>query len=82
MNSKCKFKNKHIKLFGENVNGMSVLLCRYLTPLEPPKEVVDLQANPGEKYAIERVARFVSMIPFIEDLNMFGCSIPDLYSTC
>mmetsp|Transcript_36590 Transcript_36590/g.48036 ORF Transcript_36590/g.48036 Transcript_36590/m.48036 type:complete len:93 (+) Transcript_36590:1131-1409(+) len=30
--SACKFKNKHIKLFGENVQGMSVLLCRYLTP--------------------------------------------------
>ena len=35
--SQCKFKNKHIKLFGENVQGMSVLLCRFLTPQEPPK---------------------------------------------
>jgi len=41
-----KFKNKHIKLFGENVGGMSVLLCRFLTPQEPPKEILDLQANP------------------------------------
>ena len=30
--SQCKFKNQNIKLFGENVSGMSVLICRYLTP--------------------------------------------------
>ena len=28
----CKFKNFNIKLFGENINGQSVLICRYLTP--------------------------------------------------
>jgi len=43
--------------------------------------VLDLQANPAEKFAIERAARFVSMIPFIDDLNMFGSEIPDLFST-
>lgn len=28
----CKFKNPNIKLFGENIRGHSVILCRYLTP--------------------------------------------------
>ena len=33
-----------------------------------------------DKYAIERVARFVSMIPYIEDLRMFQ-DLPDLWTT-
>ena len=32
LNTTLKFKNKTIKLFGENLQGNSVLLCRYLTP--------------------------------------------------
>lgn len=60
---------------------MSVLICRYLTPQEPPKEIVDLNTNPNEKFAIEKAARFVSMIPYIEDLNMFGKENPDLFCT-
>ena len=31
-NSKCRFKNSHIRIFGENLAGVSVLLCRFLTP--------------------------------------------------
>ena len=34
----------------------------------------------ADNYAIEKVARFVSMIPYIEDLRMFQ-DLPDLYST-
>ena len=69
----CKFKNFNIKLFGENISGQSVLLSRYLTPQEPPSQIIDLSTQQGktDKYAIERVARFVSMIPYIEDLRMF-----------
>ena len=42
---------------------------------------MDLEQNPHQdKYAIERVARFVSMIPYIEDLRMFQ-DLPDLWTT-
>ena len=41
----CKFKNANIKLFGENTKGQSVILCRYITPQQPPIEVVDLEQN-------------------------------------
>ena len=40
-----------------------------------------MDANPSDSYAIERAARFVSMIPYIEDLNMFGKENPDLFCT-
>ena len=75
-----KFKHANIALFGENISGQSVLLCRFLTPQQPPKEVIDLELDPQNQYAIERVARFVSMVPFIEDLTMFA-DMPDLYTT-
>ena len=42
---------------------------------------MDLEQDPHrDKYAIERVARFVSMIPYIEDLRMFQ-DLPDLWTT-
>ena len=61
-------KNSRLRVFGENIKGQSVLLCRFLTPIKPPAEVVDL-SNAGmedrrDKFAIEKAARFVSMIPF------------------
>ena len=74
-----RFKHSQLKLFGENIKGESVLLCRYLTPIKPPIEVIDL-SRPGDLFAIERVARFVSMIPFRDDLTMFK-SMPDMYCT-
>ena len=30
-----------------------------------------LELNPTDNYAIEKAARFVSMIPYIEDLRLF-----------
>jgi coiled-coil and C2 domain-containing protein 2A len=78
-NSK-QFKDSKLKVFGENIKGQSVLLCRYLTPIKPPKEVVDLERFKNDPYAIERAARFVSMVPFVDDLTMFK-NLPDMYST-
>ena len=77
-NLQCKFKNKNIKLFGENLQGHSVLLCRFLCPQAPPEKVIENIAI--DDYAIEKAARFVSMIPYIEDLRLFK-DLPDLYST-
>lgn len=75
------FKNNKLKVFGENINGASVLLCRFLTPIKPPLEVVDLDGRMEDNFAIEKAARFVSMIPFIDDLAMFK-DLPDVFSSC
>lgn len=79
LRNKLKTK-RNFQVFGENLNGQSILLCRYLRPLEPPKGLTDLTAN--DPYAIEKCARFVSMIPFMTDLSMFKNDLPDMYSTC
>lgn len=67
--------------FGENLHGQSVLLCKYLRPLKPPKELCDLDSPEPDRFAIEKCARFVSMVPFLSDLKMFD-QMPDMYSTC
>lgn len=75
------FKNSKLRVFGENINGESVLLCRFLTPIKPPLEVVDLEGRMEDNFAIEKAARFVSMIPFVDDLTMFK-DMPDVFSSC
>jgi len=53
-------------VFGENLDGYSVILCRYLEPMKPPTKLIDIDLQPSDKlYAIEKAARFVSMIPFV-----------------
>jgi len=56
------------------------LLCRYLTEQMPPEDVCDLQSFKADEFAIERVARYVSLIPFIEDNKAFQ-EMPDLFCT-
>lgn len=67
-------------MFGEDLNGRSILLCRYLRSLKPPKELCDLDVG-TDKFAIEKCARFVSMIPFLMDLQLFE-QLPDMYCNC
>jgi coiled-coil and C2 domain-containing protein 2A len=69
-----------VKAFGENINGQSVFLSRYLTRQKPPREAVDLEQDPQDPFAIEKVARFVQLIPFIEDNRAFE-DLPDLWCT-
>lgn len=76
-----KLKGRRASVFGENVDAESVLLCRYLSykGIKPPEQVVNLD-GPWDPYAIEKVARFVSLIPFIEDSAKFE-DMTDLYCT-
>ena len=54
-------KNRKFKCFGTNSDGLSVLVCRYLTAQKPP---------PG--FSTRRsIIHLVSMIPFIEDSAAF-----------
>jgi len=75
-----KFKNPNFALFGETIKGESALLCRFMTEQAPPPEVVDLERNKDDAYAIEKAARFVAMIPYMEDLRLFQ-DMPDLFCT-
>ena len=58
-------------MFGENIQGHSVLLCRYLREMEPHHDIVDLTNRRTDNSAIEKVARYVSLIPYINDINAF-----------
>ena len=71
-----------VKMFGENVERKSILICRYLTPQAPPKELLDLEHGPEREinFAIQTIARFVSLIPFIEDNSSFE-EMPDMWCT-
>ena len=56
-------KNRNIKLYAENFEGKSVFIPRFIHPLEPPPEIFAAQdPDPTSK-----VARYVSLIPHIED---------------
>jgi len=50
-------------VFLENIDGCSTFIPRFITPINPPKEVCDVK----DKKAIERVARYVSLIPYVDD---------------
>ena len=47
-----------------------MLLPRYLRPMQPPKEVLDIPII-DDANAHEKVAKFVSLIPFVHDIKMF-----------
>ena len=70
---KGKFEKRFIKCLGENISGQSVLLCRYILPQSPPKDIYDssVEMKRTDISAIEKAARFVSLIPLIEDSQMF-----------
>lgn len=63
-------KGRNIRFWAENLRGESVFLPRYLTALQPPQME---QSN-----AIEKAARFVSLIPFKNDTEHFQ-DLPDIY---
>ena len=74
------YTNRVIKLFVENAKGESVFVPRYLYPQRPPETVVNLVARPNTEVAIENVAHFVSLIPFIADTQAFN-ELPDMWCT-
>lgn len=71
-------EKRNIRTIGENICGQSVLICRFLTPQAPPNDIYDYAHNKNDPYAIERAARYVSLIPFLEDCQAFN-DFPDLY---
>lgn len=77
-----KFEKRNIKVYGENVSGQSVLLSRYILPQTPPPDIYDYKnlSSKTDSFAIEKAARYVSLIPMIED-NQYFNGMPDLWCT-
>lgn len=66
-------------VWGTDIEGQSRLITRYITPQEPPKALID---DPQQDvFAIEKVSRFVSLVPFLTDAQMFEGRAMDLWCT-
>jgi len=71
-----KFGNeRYIKIYLENIDSESVFIPKFLTPIRPPPDL-DMKHRP-----IEACARFVSLVPFVDDTQLFK-DMPDLTCTC
>jgi coiled-coil and C2 domain-containing protein 2A len=66
-----------MKVFLENTDGLSVFISKFLTPLKPPELVFK---DSSDKSAINKAARFVSLIPYVEDTTLFK-DMPDITCT-
>ena len=67
-------REKNIKLWGENLNGYSIFMPRFLTPLRPP-------GDPLDENAYQEAARYVALIPFKIDSQAFQ-DLPDIWANC
>uniref|UniRef100_A0A5F4W700 Coiled-coil and C2 domain containing 2A n=1 Tax=Callithrix jacchus TaxID=9483 RepID=A0A5F4W700_CALJA len=74
-----KFPNRQCLTTVIDINGKTVFITRYLKPLNPPEELLNVHPNNLQATA-ELVARYVSLIPFLPDTVSFA-GICDLWST-
>lgn len=72
--------NRYIRVFADNLNGYSVFLCRYIQPQEPPKTIFDKDNNLQDPYAVEKAARYVALVPFLDDCQAFD-EMPECWCT-
>ncbi len=77
-----QLQKRYLRLFSENFDGLSVFISRYLKPQKPPLLVLNenVQSFKDDPLAIERAARFVSLIPFLDDSHGFD-GMPDCWCT-
>nr|CAB3228105.1 coiled-coil and C2 domain-containing protein 2A [Phallusia mammillata] len=75
-----KFPNRNVKATVVDLKGEAVLITRYVHPIQPPPELTE-GSDPQSLSTAERVARYVSLIPFESD-NVAYAGICDLWSTC
>ncbi|MCQ2816962.1 MAG: hypothetical protein MJ252_06830 [archaeon] len=88
LKTQLKFKDRNIRLFAENFDGYSVFMPRYLKPEgeKPPDEIFDISATGStDPKAIEVAARYVALIPFVEDSQTWSDGsnedLPDAWCT-
>jgi len=66
-------RDSRILALGTDVDGRSCLICRFIRPQKPPDIL------PENPFAIEMAARYVSMIPSLQDNEMWN--VEDLWCT-
>ncbi|XP_032771895.1 coiled-coil and C2 domain-containing protein 2A isoform X1 [Rattus rattus] len=74
-----KFPQRQCLTTVTDMNGKTVFITRYLKPLNPPQELLNVYPNNPQATA-ELVARYVSLIPFLPDSVSFA-GVCDLWST-
>ncbi|XP_067325078.1 coiled-coil and C2 domain-containing protein 2A isoform X3 [Anolis sagrei] len=74
-----KFPSRQCVTTVIDINGKTVFITRYIKPLNPPEELLQLQADNLQETS-ELVARYVALIPFLPDAVSFA-GICDLWST-
>ncbi|XP_074085863.1 coiled-coil and C2 domain-containing protein 2A isoform X2 [Macrotis lagotis] len=74
-----KFPKRQCFTTVTDLSGKTVFITRYLKPLKPPQELLDMYPNNPQATA-ELVARYVALIPFLPDSVSFT-GICDLWST-
>nr|XP_004656124.2 coiled-coil and C2 domain-containing protein 2A isoform X2 [Jaculus jaculus] len=74
-----KFPHRQCLTTVIDISGKTVFITRYLKPLNPPPELLNVYPN-NSQATTELVARYVSLIPFLPDSVSFA-GICDLWST-
>ncbi|XP_055480219.1 coiled-coil and C2 domain-containing protein 2A isoform X1 [Psammomys obesus] len=74
-----KFPQRQCLTMVTDMSGKAVFITRYLKPLNPPQELLNVYPDSPQATA-ELVARYVSLIPFLPDTVSFA-GICDLWST-
>lgn len=67
--------DKRLLALGTDMDGRSRLISRFMHPQKPPEHI-----NPADPFAIEKAARYVSLIPYLQDDEMFP-GLTDLWCT-
>jgi len=81
INKNRVYGSRYIKLWGENIDGHSIFLPRFLTSQQPPFPLENKGPEAESiEFIYERCARFVSLIPFKNDSEQFR-DLPDIFST-
>ena len=64
---KCaRLRNGNVKIVVDDIDGNSVFITRYICPQVPP---VDAQGR--ELDTVEKMVRFVALVPFLDDWQAF-----------
>ncbi|OQR72459.1 hypothetical protein BIW11_01302 [Tropilaelaps mercedesae] len=74
-----KFPNREIRCLTACIEGKMVLVTRFVHPIMPPRDLL-FDTDPLQT-KMERLARFVSLIPTVSDSILFP-GICDIWTTC
>lgn len=72
------YGRRYVKLWGENIDGHSIFLPRFLSSSKPPFLLNNGHEGENNEFIYERCARFVSLIPFKNDSEHFR-DLPDIF---